>query len=623
MSTAGQLKNYLKAWKKICNDPKILSWLEGYKIPFDGTPQQVNPPIEKIWSPNEALEISSLISEFIKKGIVQPCTPTKGQFISNIFLTPKQDGSFRLIINLKELNKDILTEHFKLEDHKTVLKLLQQDNFMATIDLKDAYYLIPVDTHYRKYLRFQFEGKLYEFTCMAMGLSTAPYVYTKIMKPVVVYLREKGLTSVLYLDDFLLLGNTHNECLSNVRETLKCLKSLGFIVNYKKSELNPSKSVKYLGLIYNSEKMTVSLPGEKRLIISNLAKRLLNKRECNIREFAQFLGTIASACPAVNYGWVYSKSMEREKWLALLKNNENYEARMTIPEAIKPDLQWWARNIFTTTNPIKESRYAMTIFSDAAKNGWGVVCGSEKVHGFWSESERREHINFLELLAAFFGLKCFAKNLRNKEILLRIDNTTAIAYVNRMGGVQIDKLSVLAKEIWQWCERRQLWIFASYINTKLNVEADAESRALEPETEFSLAKYAYQEITLKFGTPEIDLFASRVNTKCHKYVSWKRDPGAWCVDAFTFDWEKFQFYAFPPFSLVTRVLQKIRRDRARGIVVVPYWPAQPWFPVFMKMLIKEPIYFQPNKYLLLSSSKEPHPIWDRITLVAGALSGKC
>jgi len=45
-------------------------------------------------------------------------------------------------------------------------------------------------------------------------------------------------------------------------------------------------------------------------------------------------------------------------------------------------------------------------------------------------------INYLELLSAFFALKCFAENLRDCDVLLRIDNTTAIAYINKMGGIQ-------------------------------------------------------------------------------------------------------------------------------------------------------------------------------------------
>lgn len=73
-----------------------------------------------------------------------------------------------------------------------------------------------------------------------------------------------------------------------------------------------------------------------------------------------------------------------------------------------------------------------------------------------------------------------------------------------------------------------------------------------------------------FGSFDIDLFASSANNKCEKFISWRRDPHAFRVDAFTVDWGEFYFYTFPPFSLVLRTLQKIRDNRAEGVVVVPY-----------------------------------------------------
>lgn len=264
----------------------------------------------------------------------------------------------------------------------------------------------------------------------------------------------------------------------------------------------------------------------------------------------------------------------------------------------------------------------MVIFLDASLTGWGISCNDNRTHGYWSESEKIHHINYLELLAAFFGLKCFAKDLKECNILLRIDNTTAISYINRMGGVRFKKLSDLVRKIWEWCEERELFIFASYIASKDNVEADIESRRLHKDTEFELSNVAFQKIVKKFGYPDIDLFASRINAKCKDYVSWTRDPGSIAVDAFTINWNKFFFYAFPPFILVSRVLEKIKAEGAEGIVVVPQWPAQPWFPLFLSLLESEGLIFKPQINTLLLPDREPHPLWKSLTLVAGKLSGK-
>lgn len=101
-----------------------------------------------------------------------------------------------------------------------------------------------------------------------------------------------------------------------------------------------------------------------------------------------------------------------------------------------------------------------------------------------------------------------------------------------------------------------------------------------------------------------------------------KDPYAWEIDAFTVNWKQFNFYAFPPFSIILKVLKKIKQDKATGILVVPFWPTQPWYPVFKSMLIREPLIFDPNINHLLSSDRTPHPLWKNLTLVAGKLSGK-
>lgn len=220
---------------------------------------------------------------------------------------------------------------------------------------------------------------------------------------------------------------------------------------------------------------------------------------------------------------------------------------MNIPLYIKDDLLWWKDNILTSTKSIEPNNFILEIFSDASTTGWGAACGGERTGGQWTAAERANHINYLELLAVLFGLKSFAGNLTHCDILLRVDNTTAISYVNRMGGVQYEHLNSVAKDIWDWCEERQIFIFASYIKSSLNVEADSESRKVNLDTEWELNANSYQHIKNIFGEPDVDLFASRVNSKCSRYISWKRDPFAFDIDAFTINWSQ---YFFTPFLLL-------------------------------------------------------------------------
>ena len=191
-----------------------------------------------------------------------------------------------------------------------------------------------------------------------------------------------------------------------------------------------------------------------------------------------------------------------------------------------------------------------------------------------------------------------------------------------MGSIKYPLLNKLTRKIWEWCQERNLFIFASYIKSSENKVADQESRNLEINTEWEINSCVFQQIKIMFGEPKIDLFATRNNKKCNKFVSWLRDPEAYAVDAFTLDWSKYFFYAFPPFSLVLRTLKKkVVEDKAEGILVVPYWTAQPWYPIFSSLLTCKPIIFKPDVELL-SFNSIPHPLWKKLSLVVGRLSYK-
>lgn len=596
--------------------------MNGFKIPFNRPPFQKFEASNPKFSYAEVEQLRLAILKLQSSGSVVECSNVPGQFISGIFLTPKSDGTFRFILNLKILNKFIDTQHFKMEDIRTATKLISKDCYMTSIDLQEAYFLVPIHEESKKFLRFKFNHKTFEFQCLPFGLSLAPLVFTKLLKPVISYLRDKGLLLVVYLDDILCIDNTYNSCRNSVMKTVNLLSELGFIINKKKSNLIPNQKQPFLGFVLDSRNMSLNLTDQKRLKILSQVKHMYKIRSLSIREFAKFLGLLCSVCPAVAYGWIYTKRLEREKFLALRNSNDNYDGYMTLPPDLKSDFSWWQNNILTSNNPIRSGRFIIEIYSDASLTGWGIFCNGERANGFWDSVEAEAHINLLELKAAFIGLQCFANKLTNAEILLRIDNTTAISYINRYGGVQYKHLNEISRTIWQWCEERRLHIYASYIKSKDNTEADQESRHSNIDTEWSLSQSGFDEIVNVFGNPQIDLFATRLNSKCYRYVSWKRDPSAFDIDAFTLDWNLHFFYAFPPFSLILKCLRKIINDSATGIMVVPYWPSQPWYPLFVALSQSRLVYLEPNPTLLLSPFRTPHPLWKRLTLVSSLLSSK-
>ena len=97
------------------------------------------------------------------------------------------------------------------------------------------------------------------------------------------------------------------------------------------------------------------------------------------------------------------------------------------------ELRWWVSNSKQFSKPLIVRKPCLTITTDASLNGWGAVCNNEKTGGLWSIAEKSNNINYLEMLAMFFGLKVFAIYCTDCHIRIMTDNTTAVSVLTHMG----------------------------------------------------------------------------------------------------------------------------------------------------------------------------------------------
>ena len=166
----------------------------------------------------------------------------------------------RPVISLKNLNAFIPYLHFKMEDLHLLKDMLKEKDYMCKKDLKDAYFCVPLHQKHRKYIRFCWEGQLYEFLCLCFSLGPAPRIFTKLLKIPIAILRRIKIRVIVYLDDMLLMSQTI-ESLEMARNTLIfLLQELGFTINLKKSVLSATQKLEFLGLEINSVNMTLTLP---------------------------------------------------------------------------------------------------------------------------------------------------------------------------------------------------------------------------------------------------------------------------------------------------------------------------------------------------------------------------
>ena len=296
---------------------------------------------------------------------------------------------------------------------------------------------------------------------------------------------------------------------------------------------------------------------------------------------------------------------------------------VVLDEQAKDDLLWVSVNIMRFNGKhVSEPSIDVYIESDASLSGWGATCLNQNSGGRWTSSESSQHINYLELLAAFFALQSFVSHRRSIHVRIQLNSSSAVAYINNMGGIKSHLLNTLSVEIWSWCIAKDIWLSAQHIPGVQNARADFQSRVFSDDLEWSLHPSIFERIVGFTYTPDVDLFASRLNHKVHSYVSWHPDPGAVATDAFAISWSNQKCYAFPPFSLIPRVLSKIQRDKTSVLLIAPVWPTQGWYPTLLQLLVEQPILLPRwNNLLVLPHNKQLHPHRNKLLLAAWTVSG--
>ena len=196
-----------------------------------------------------------------------------------IFVRPKSDGGFRLILNLKALNQSVEYKKFKMQTLATTLCLIRPNMYMAKLDIKDAYYSIPIHKDDQKLLKFLHKGTLYKFLALPNGYTEGPRKFTKVLKPPMSVLRKKGVNVADYIDDLITMSKSQFRCYDNIAIIIKTLDELGFVIHPDKSVFTPSQEIEYLGFVIDSRDMTVTLTQAKKQTIAYLKNKFLRTKD--------------------------------------------------------------------------------------------------------------------------------------------------------------------------------------------------------------------------------------------------------------------------------------------------------------------------------------------------------
>ena len=593
----GRLQHFWERWRDLLPESPVYHNIRaGVRWKFVSHPALSTTPFHFFAREDQRVALQEAARAMVDKGAVDVLSEeeysTPG-FYSQLFLLPKPTGEFRPIIDLSRLNTYIRCPSFKMETAQSIRSSLQPGEWCTQIDIKDAYFHIPIQRRFRKYLRFTVEGVVYQFNSLPFGLNVAPRIFTQILKPVLAHLRRRGVKVHGYLDDWINRGLRPEQTKRNTGIVLQLLTELGWIINWDKSVLDPSQKFVFLGLLFNLRHAWVA-PGPKGLnsLLSDI--QALEPGTClPARALSSILGKAKHWAPYTRRGRLQlrrSQEWLKRRWT---QSRDAWEKPVLVDRALLKQLHWWTLPGNTSRGvPLHAPKPTQDLYTDASTEGWGAQLGNSSASGVWGSSTRRMHINRLEIQAVYQACLALQEELRGRVTRVHVDNTTAVAYIRKEGGTSSYLLTRDTRTLLLWCDRNAVTLVPVHIAGVRNVQADRLSRAGQLlGSEWSLSSGEFGRIRTHYGVPTLDLFATAENRVVPRFISPVPHPEAQAVDALSLDWPQgVLLYAFPPTPLVQVLLQKVRQEPGlRLILIASMASTKPWYADLCELACREPM----------------------------------
>ncbi|XP_068136523.1 tyrosine-protein kinase RYK isoform X1 [Hyperolius riggenbachi] len=595
LKVGGRLGYFLPHWKTITKSPFILNLIKrGYHIAFQTKPPRKFVVTKPLSLPQHQTALKEIIADMLDRHVVSvvPVTQRGEGFYSKIFLVQKPSGKYRIILNLKPINPYIKYEKFRMESIYSLKNLLIPHGFMASIDLQDAYWHIPIELESQKFLRFavEMEGRIQhlQFRCLPFGITSAPRIFTKVMGELIGDIHRQGIIVIPYLDDLLIVARTLVDLEEHRQTVLKQLQQAGWIVSKDKSQLTPTQNILFLGFIIDSVQQRILLPQEKVQKIMSEVEKFNTFQTIKIRQIMQLLGLLSSVAPAIQWALMHTRVLQSWMLSKWNKQQDTLDNTVTVEPHIKDSLRWWQTSQHLTQGRLWSIPIQKILTTDASQTGWGAHVNKVQVQGLWNHSMAEQSSNFRELMAVKMAIMSTMHLLESCHVQVQSDNSTVVSYLNRQGGTRSKRLLFLTLEILEIAEHNFLSLTAVHLKGELNVLADQLSRVQTTNTEWSLNQKLFELIVSKWGQPHIDLFANRSNRKCKQFYSLNVMDKPMAIDALAQNWDQSILYAFPPLNLIPIVLQKLLRSQCQMILIAPNWPRRSWYPLLLSMLATQP-----------------------------------
>ena len=384
--------------------------------------------------PHKQVALQNLVHELLtKKCIVEMGQSEKG-FFSRVFLVPKPNpNEFLLVIDLSCLNEKLAPVTFRMDTLRHIKQSLKPGMWATSLDFSDAYHHIPIKKEHQVFLCFQVGQKRYKYLVLPFGLSVGPWVFTEVVKQIKLWTVSQNLSLFQYLDDLINISLS-KVLLSQSTQVLvtKCIQ-LGLKINLSKSELVPTQSIVFLGELLNLVQGIAYTTRERSEKIQSSISMALRLHFVPLTHAESLLGLLVATYPTVPLGRLYLRSLQ---WQVIQKIRLGRASNsvLNLSQQTMAHLLWWMNpQNLSKGVPFLPLSPTLTVFTDASMEGWGIVFQDRVLTGKWNKYSR--HINYLELKTVLLAIQLLQFSLKNKTVLFLIDNSTAVSYIARQGGI--------------------------------------------------------------------------------------------------------------------------------------------------------------------------------------------
>ena len=280
---------------------------------------------------------------------------------------------------------EISCTRVEISVHMTGLLALRKNDWAISVDLKDAYFHILIHRKSRRYLRFHFMGRTYQFRALAFGLSLAPYIFTRVVKTVVKHCCRQGMCMHAYLDDWLQPSTSQSLSIQHWDQLLRTVLGLGFVPNWDKSELIPSQMFCFLGARFDLEKGMIRPSLDRIVKVQTIIQNMLASHSASAQEVHSLLRQMESVARLLPYGQAHKRLLQwhvKDQWS---QATQSWEYHISLGPWFRQAVeQWLNKNFLHAMVPLVHPQPDFYLFTDVSLVGWGTQLGDLSVSGQWS-----------------------------------------------------------------------------------------------------------------------------------------------------------------------------------------------------------------------------------------------